>query len=136
VHFQKIVHRDLKPSNLLLSETNCVKIADFGVSAEFEGIDAFLTGTAGTPAFMAPEALSGKSRCFKFILMVLFQRTLPCFTADALKIYGHLVLLCMHWSTAGFLFGTTILLLFIEKSKRIQFTSQKCKSEKFLLIYE
>lgn len=36
-----------------------LKIADFGVSCEFEGIDAFLTGTAGTPAFMAPEALSG-----------------------------------------------------------------------------
>jgi [calcium/calmodulin-dependent protein kinase] kinase len=60
VHFQKIVHRDLKPSNLLLSETDCVKIADFGVSCEFEGIDAFLSGTAGTPAFMAPEALTGE----------------------------------------------------------------------------
>ncbi|KAI6214931.1 Protein kinase domain-containing protein [Aphelenchoides besseyi] len=59
LHFQKIVHRDIKPSNLLLSETDCVKIADFGVSCEFEGIDAFLTGTAGAPAFMAPEALTG-----------------------------------------------------------------------------
>uniref|UniRef100_A0AC34F6H6 Protein kinase domain-containing protein n=1 Tax=Panagrolaimus sp. ES5 TaxID=591445 RepID=A0AC34F6H6_9BILA len=57
LHFQKIVHRDIKPTNLLLSETGQVKIADFGVSCEFEGIDAFLTGTAGTPAFMAPEAL-------------------------------------------------------------------------------
>lgn len=36
-----------------------LQIADFGVSCEFEGIDAFLTGTAGTPAFMAPEALAG-----------------------------------------------------------------------------
>lgn len=59
VHYQKIVHRDIKPTNLLLSETGQVKIADFGVSCEFEGIDAFLTGTAGTPAFMAPEALRG-----------------------------------------------------------------------------
>uniref|UniRef100_A0A7E4W847 calcium/calmodulin-dependent protein kinase n=2 Tax=Panagrellus redivivus TaxID=6233 RepID=A0A7E4W847_PANRE len=57
LHYQKIVHRDIKPSNLLLSDTGQVKIADFGVSCEFEGIDAFLTGTAGTPAFMAPEAL-------------------------------------------------------------------------------
>lgn len=38
-----------------------LQIADFGVSSEFEGIDAFLTGTAGTPAFMAPEALIGKN---------------------------------------------------------------------------
>uniref|UniRef100_A0A914I533 calcium/calmodulin-dependent protein kinase n=1 Tax=Globodera rostochiensis TaxID=31243 RepID=A0A914I533_GLORO len=64
LHFQKIVHRDLKPSNLLLSESELVKIADFGVSCEFEGIDAFLTGTAGTPAFMAPEALSENSSQF------------------------------------------------------------------------
>uniref|UniRef100_A0A0N4U1M8 calcium/calmodulin-dependent protein kinase n=1 Tax=Dracunculus medinensis TaxID=318479 RepID=A0A0N4U1M8_DRAME len=64
LHFQKIVHRDLKPSNLLLSEIGHVKIADFGVSCEFEGIDAFLTGTAGTPAFMAPEALVEDSSLF------------------------------------------------------------------------
>lgn len=64
LHYQKIVHRDLKPSNLLLSETGHVKIADFGVSCEFEGIDAFLSGTAGTPAFMAPEALTEDSSCF------------------------------------------------------------------------
>ncbi|VDO39475.1 unnamed protein product [Brugia timori] len=36
-----------------------MKIADFGISYEFQGIDAFLCGTAGTPAFMAPEALTG-----------------------------------------------------------------------------
>ncbi|VDM70236.1 unnamed protein product, partial [Strongylus vulgaris] len=58
VHYQKIIHRDIKPSNLLLSDAGHVKIADFGVSCEFEGIDAFLSGTAGTPAFMAPEALT------------------------------------------------------------------------------
>ena len=43
-------------------------------SCEFEGIDAFLTETAGSPAFMAPEALTGlyyrgkfnlESKCFR-----------------------------------------------------------------------
>ncbi|KRY38953.1 Calcium/calmodulin-dependent protein kinase kinase 1 [Trichinella spiralis] len=58
LHCQKIVHRDLKPSNMLLSDTGYVKITDFGVSREFTGLDAFLTGTAGTPAFMAPESLT------------------------------------------------------------------------------
>jgi len=30
------------------------------VSNEFTGADIYLTSTAGTPAFMAPEALKGK----------------------------------------------------------------------------
>lgn len=36
-----------------------LQIADFGVSNEFTGTDVYLTSTAGTPAFMAPEALKG-----------------------------------------------------------------------------
>eukprot|EP00064_Thunnus_orientalis_P005336 superscaffoldBa00000516_g5350 len=64
VHYQKIVHRDIKPSNLLLGDDGHVKIADFGVSNQFEGNDALLSGTAGTPAFMAPETLSDKRKSF------------------------------------------------------------------------
>ena len=37
-----------------------VRIADLGVSNEFDGDDAFLTNTAGTPAFTPPESLSHK----------------------------------------------------------------------------
>uniref|UniRef100_T1JPE8 Protein kinase domain-containing protein n=1 Tax=Strigamia maritima TaxID=126957 RepID=T1JPE8_STRMM len=55
LHFQKIIHRDIKPSNLLLGDDD--HIADFGVCNEFDGNDAYLSNTAGTPAFMAPEAL-------------------------------------------------------------------------------
>jgi len=61
LHYQKIVHRDIKPSNLLLSDDNHIKIADFGVSNQFEGEDAIITNSAGTPAFMPPEALTEKS---------------------------------------------------------------------------
>lgn len=57
LHFQKIIHRDIKPSNLLLGDGGRVLIADFGVCNEFHGADALLSSTAGTPAFMAPEAL-------------------------------------------------------------------------------
>lgn len=64
VHYQKIVHRDIKPSNLLLGDDGHVKIADFGVSNQFEGNDALLSGTAGTPAFMAPETLSDTRKSF------------------------------------------------------------------------
>lgn len=64
MHCQKIVHRDIKPSNLLLGDDGHVKIADFGVSNQFEGNDAQLSSTAGTPAFMAPEAISDSGQSF------------------------------------------------------------------------
>ena len=38
-----------------------VKIADLGVSDEFDGVDAVLTATAGTPAFTPPECLGTSS---------------------------------------------------------------------------
>ncbi|MEE6469886.1 hypothetical protein FKM82_008805 [Ascaphus truei] len=64
LHYQKIIHRDIKPSNLLLGDDGHVKIADFGVSNQFEGNDAVLSSTAGTPAFMAPETLADSGRGF------------------------------------------------------------------------
>ncbi|XP_075218922.1 calcium/calmodulin-dependent protein kinase kinase 1 isoform X2 [Lycorma delicatula] len=58
LHFQRIIHRDIKPSNILLGEDGHVQIADLGVCNEFDGKDACLNNTAGTPAFTAPEAFS------------------------------------------------------------------------------
>lgn len=85
VHYQKIVHRDIKPSNLLLGDDGHVKIADFGVSNQFEGNDALLSSTAGTPAFMAPETLSDTRKSFSGKVSQRFIRTLiwgfyPCWS--------------------------------------------------------
>ncbi|KAM9782340.1 calcium/calmodulin-dependent protein kinase kinase 1 isoform X1 [Syngnathus typhle] len=81
LHYQKIVHRDIKPSNLLLGDDGHVKIADFGVSNQFEGKDALLSSTAGTPAFMAPETLSDKRKSFsgKALDVWAMGVTLYCF---------------------------------------------------------
>uniref|UniRef100_A0A2K5D8S1 calcium/calmodulin-dependent protein kinase n=1 Tax=Aotus nancymaae TaxID=37293 RepID=A0A2K5D8S1_AOTNA len=81
LHCQKIVHRDIKPSNLLLGDDGHVKIADFGVSNQFEGNDAQLSSTAGTPAFMAPEAISDSGQSFsgKALDMWATGVTLYCF---------------------------------------------------------
>uniref|UniRef100_A0A8C2JAV5 Calcium/calmodulin-dependent protein kinase kinase 1, alpha b n=1 Tax=Cyprinus carpio TaxID=7962 RepID=A0A8C2JAV5_CYPCA len=79
LHYQKIIHRDIKPSNLLLGDDGHIKIADFGVSNVFEGNDALLSDSAGTPAFMAPETLtdqdlrfSGKTSILYYLQSTLF----------------------------------------------------------------
>ncbi|XP_035288923.1 calcium/calmodulin-dependent protein kinase kinase 1 isoform X1 [Anguilla anguilla] len=81
LHYQKIIHRDIKPSNLLLGDDGHVKIADFGVSNQFEGNDALLSSTAGTPAFMAPETLSDNRKSFsgKALDVWAMGVTLYCF---------------------------------------------------------
>ncbi|XP_055862953.1 calcium/calmodulin-dependent protein kinase kinase 1-like isoform X5 [Biomphalaria glabrata] len=82
LHYQKIIHRDIKPSNLLLGDDDHIKIADFGVSNEFSGGDAFLTNTAGTPAFMAPETLQDDAQNFQGKALDIWAMgvTLYCFT--------------------------------------------------------
>ena len=57
VHAQHVVHRDVKPQNLVLAPDTGVVLVDFGVAREQ---DATQLGTVvGTPAYMAPEVLSG-----------------------------------------------------------------------------
>ncbi|XP_055009703.1 LOW QUALITY PROTEIN: calcium/calmodulin-dependent protein kinase kinase 2 [Boleophthalmus pectinirostris] len=81
LHYQRIIHRDVKPSNLLVGEDGHIKIADFGVSNQFEGADALLTSTVGTPAFLAPEALSETRKNFsgKALDVWAMGITLYCF---------------------------------------------------------
>uniref|UniRef100_A0A8C5WCE2 calcium/calmodulin-dependent protein kinase n=1 Tax=Leptobrachium leishanense TaxID=445787 RepID=A0A8C5WCE2_9ANUR len=81
LHYQKIIHRDIKPSNLLLGDDGHIKIADFGVSNQFEGNDALLSSTAGTPAFMAPETLADSGQGFsgKALDVWAMGITLHCF---------------------------------------------------------
>ncbi|KAL4223738.1 Calcium calmodulin-dependent protein kinase kinase 2 [Mactra antiquata] len=81
LHYQKIIHRDIKPSNLLLGDDDHIKIADFGVSNEFTGSDVYLTSTAGTPSFMAPEALKEEKENFSGKALDIWAMgiTLYCF---------------------------------------------------------
>lgn len=58
LHKQKIVHRDLKPENLLMCNNGRIKIADFGLSGEFDADNDNMPNPFGTPAFIAPECVS------------------------------------------------------------------------------
>jgi TRAP transporter TAXI family solute receptor len=62
-HQQGVVHRDLKPANVLIDESDCVVITDFGLAKQM-GSDKGLTATGatlGTPSYMSPEQAAGKS---------------------------------------------------------------------------
>ncbi|KAJ8348501.1 hypothetical protein SKAU_G00270900 [Synaphobranchus kaupii] len=55
LHESGKMHRDIKGANILLTEQGDVKLADFGVAAEFDASLAKRKSFIGTPYWMAPE---------------------------------------------------------------------------------
>src|SRR6185295_9417703 len=63
-HEKGIVHRDLKPQNILVPPGGEPKVADFGLAHMVDSTTALTrTGTTlGTPLYMSPEQVEGKSK--------------------------------------------------------------------------
>ncbi|XP_010520772.1 PREDICTED: serine/threonine-protein kinase PEPKR2 [Tarenaya hassleriana] len=57
-HEMGVVHRDIKPENILLTAAGKIKVADFGLAMRIAKGQT-LSGLAGSPAYVAPEVLSG-----------------------------------------------------------------------------
>lgn len=90
-HQQNIVHRDIKPANIMYdSETDTIKITDFGIARITDSSKTKTGMVLGTPSYMSPEQLAGKkidgrSDLFSLGVMLyqLLSGSLP-FKADSM----------------------------------------------------
>ena len=62
-HDQGVLHRDLKPSNILMDGKGQPHVTDFGLARRLEeAVSLTQTGSLlGTPGYMSPEQVAGKS---------------------------------------------------------------------------
>jgi serine/threonine-protein kinase len=63
LHREGVVHRDLKPQNVIMTPGGGIKIIDFGIAFDAalrKMTWSGLSGTTGTPDYMAPEQVEGR----------------------------------------------------------------------------
>lgn len=58
-HSKGIIHRDIKPQNIIISTNGDIKVADFGIAAMENELDADSGRAIGSLNYLAPEQLRG-----------------------------------------------------------------------------
>lgn len=59
-HSRGVIHRDIKPSNLMLTQSNDVRIIDFGIALVADSDISRIEGIAGSPSYMSPEQVQSE----------------------------------------------------------------------------
>ncbi len=60
LHSERIIHRDLKLGNLFLTESQALKLGDFGLAAKVDFPRELKRTVCGTPNYIAPEVLEAR----------------------------------------------------------------------------
>ncbi len=88
-HAQGVLHRDLKPANIMIDSRGELRVTDFGLAAIAEQLQGDEIRN-GTPAYMAPEQLTGREVSVQsdlyavgLILYEMFTGRMP-FEADTI----------------------------------------------------
>ena len=104
LHEKDVVHRDLKTENVLLTQTDDIKLADFGLARPFIALKTktpswlcndskyYMNSHVGTPHWMAPEVFEGHytEKADVFSLGAIFFAILQsdCVDVNGKRFYG------------------------------------------------
>jgi serine/threonine-protein kinase len=80
-HARNIVHRDIKPANVMRTQTGLVKLMDFGLAKQTD-TRVKSTLVAGTPAYMAPEQMTGRDLDGRADLFALGATLYECLSGE------------------------------------------------------
>ncbi|NXO22214.1 PAK3 kinase, partial [Cisticola juncidis] len=61
LHSCQVIHRGVKSGNVLMGMDSSVKLADFGLCAQFTPERSKCSSSIGTPSWMAPEMVRGEA---------------------------------------------------------------------------